>query len=66
LARYARLRGEFGRRCVRRARRLGAYIEARARPHLPWPPAALDQDPRRLLGEIGAPLAHIPELKGEL
>jgi 2-polyprenyl-6-methoxyphenol hydroxylase-like FAD-dependent oxidoreductase len=66
LARYARLRGEFGRRCVRRARRLGAYIEARARPHLPWPPAALDQDPRRLLREIGAPLAEIPELRGEL
>ena len=66
LDRYARLRGEFGRRCVRRARRLGAYIEARARPHLPWPPAAADQDPQRLLREIGAPLAAIPELGLEL
>ena len=66
LARYARLRGDFGRRCVRRGRRLGAYIEARARPHLPWPPAALDQDPQRLLREIGANLADIPELTVEL
>ncbi|HET7361937.1 MAG TPA: FAD-dependent monooxygenase [Burkholderiales bacterium] len=66
LARYARLRGEFGRRCVRRGRRLGAYIEARARPHLSWPPAALDQDPKRLLREIGASLAQIPELEIEL
>jgi 2-polyprenyl-6-methoxyphenol hydroxylase-like FAD-dependent oxidoreductase len=66
LDRYARLRGEFGRRCVRRARRLGAYIEARARPNLAWPPAAADQDPKRLLREIGAPLAAIPELGLEL
>ena len=62
LARYVRLRGEFGRRCVRRGRRLGAYIEARARPHLAWPPGALDQSPERLLREIGATLAEIPEL----
>jgi hypothetical protein len=60
------LRGEFGRRCVRRGRRLGAYIEARARPHLAWPPAALDQDPARLLREIGATMADIPELALEL
>ena len=66
LQRYARLRGEFGRRCVRRARRLGAYIEARARPHLPWPPGAADQDPKRLLREIAAPLASIPELGLEI
>ncbi|HYY62509.1 MAG TPA: FAD-dependent monooxygenase, partial [Burkholderiales bacterium] len=66
LARYARLRGEFGRRCVRRGRRLGAYIEARARPHLAWPPGALDQEPQRLLREIGATLAEIPELHVEL
>jgi len=62
LVRYVRLRGEFGRRCVRRGRRLGAYIEARARPHLAWPPGALDQSPERLLREIGATLADIPEL----
>ena len=66
LARYARLRGEFGRRCVRRGRRLGAYIEARARPDVPWPPGALDQNPERLLREIGATLAEIPELQAEL
>jgi 2-polyprenyl-6-methoxyphenol hydroxylase-like FAD-dependent oxidoreductase len=66
LARYARVRGEFGRRCVQRGRRLGAYIEARARPHLAWPPAALDQDPKRLLREIGAAFADIPEFKLEL
>lgn len=66
LARYARLRGEFGRRCVRRGRRLGAYIEARSRPQLAWPPAALDQDPQRLLREIGATLADISELGVEL
>jgi len=66
LARYARLRGEFGRGCVRRGRRLGAYIEARARPHFAWPPEALDQSAERLLREIGAPLAAIPELGVEL
>lgn len=66
LARYARLRGEFGSRCVRRGRRLGAYIEARARPQLAWPRAALDQDPPRLLREIGASMADIPELAVEL
>ena len=66
LSRYARLRGAFGRRCVQRGRRLGAYIEARARPHLAWPPGALDQEPKRLLREIGATLADIPELRMEL
>ncbi len=66
LARYAHLRGEFGRRCVRRGRRLGAYIEARSRPHLAWPAQALDQNPGRLLREIGATLADIPELAVEL
>ena len=66
LARYAEVRGEFGRRCVRRARRLGAYIEARARPELNWPPEALDQRPERVLREIGATMADIPELQLEL
>jgi 2-polyprenyl-6-methoxyphenol hydroxylase-like FAD-dependent oxidoreductase len=63
LRRYAGLRGEFGRRCVARGRHLGAYIEARARPHLAWPPEALDQRPERLLREIGASMAEIPELQ---
>jgi 2-polyprenyl-6-methoxyphenol hydroxylase-like FAD-dependent oxidoreductase len=66
LKRYATLRGEFGRRCVARGRRLGAYIEARARPQLAWPPEALDQRPERVLREIGATMAEIPELQLEL
>jgi 2-polyprenyl-6-methoxyphenol hydroxylase-like FAD-dependent oxidoreductase len=66
LRRYARLRGEFGHRCVARARRLGAYIEARTRPHLRWPAAALDQTPERILREIGAAVADIPELALEI
>ena len=66
LRRYARLRGEFGHRCVARARRLGAYIEARARPHHHWPAAALDQSPERILREIGAAVADIPELALEI
>ena len=63
LRRYAGLRGEFGRRCVARGRQLGAYIEARARPHLAWAPEALDQRPERVLREIGATMAEIPELQ---
>jgi 2-polyprenyl-6-methoxyphenol hydroxylase-like FAD-dependent oxidoreductase len=54
LARYDRLRGEFGRRCVARARRLGAYIE--------FPERRLDQRPERVLHEVAAALAEIPEL----
>lgn len=62
LQRYARLRGEFGRRCVARARRLGAYIEARTRPQAPWTAAQLDQRPERVLRETAAALSDIPEL----
>jgi 2-polyprenyl-6-methoxyphenol hydroxylase-like FAD-dependent oxidoreductase len=62
LARYDRLRGEFGRRCVARARRLGAYIEARSRPELAWTEAQLDQSPERVLHETAASLSDIPEL----
>jgi 2-polyprenyl-6-methoxyphenol hydroxylase-like FAD-dependent oxidoreductase len=62
LARYDRLRGEFGRRCVARARRLGSYIEARTRPEAGWSPEALDQSPERLLREVAAALSTIPEL----
>ncbi len=62
LARYDRLRGEFGRRCVARARRLGSYIEARARPDRGWTPEALDQSPERVLREVAAALSTIPEL----
>jgi 2-polyprenyl-6-methoxyphenol hydroxylase-like FAD-dependent oxidoreductase len=63
LRRYAGLRGQFGRQCVARGRQLGAYIEARARPHLAWAPEALDQRPERVLREIGATMAEIPELQ---
>jgi 2-polyprenyl-6-methoxyphenol hydroxylase-like FAD-dependent oxidoreductase len=53
LERYDRLRDEFGRRCIARARRLGSYIEARARPE-------------RLLHEVAASLSEIPELALEI
>jgi 2-polyprenyl-6-methoxyphenol hydroxylase-like FAD-dependent oxidoreductase len=66
LERYDRLRGEFGRRCVARARRLGAYIEARARPERGWSAEELDQRPERLLREVAAALSDIPELALEL
>jgi 2-polyprenyl-6-methoxyphenol hydroxylase-like FAD-dependent oxidoreductase len=62
LTRYDRLRGEFGRRCVARARRLGAYIEARARPERAWTPEQVDQRPERLMREVAASLKDIPEL----
>jgi 2-polyprenyl-6-methoxyphenol hydroxylase-like FAD-dependent oxidoreductase len=62
LARYDRLRTEFGRRCVARARRLGAYIEARSRPERKWTPEQLDQRPERVLNEVARALADIPEL----
>ncbi len=62
LARYARLRGDFGRRCVARARRLGAYIEARSRPEQAWSAEQLDQRPERVLHEVAAALSDIPEL----
>ena len=66
LARYDRLRGEFGRRCVARARRLGAYIEARARPERAWTPEQRDQRPERLMREVAASLSDIPELALEI
>ena len=62
LARYDGLRGEFGRRCVARARRLGSYIEARSRPERHWSAGELDQRPERVLHEFAASLADIPEL----
>lgn len=65
LARYDRLRSEFGRRCVARARRLGSYIEARSRPDKGWTPAQLDQRPERVLQEVALALAEIPELQIE-
>jgi 2-polyprenyl-6-methoxyphenol hydroxylase-like FAD-dependent oxidoreductase len=66
LARYDRLRGEFGRRCVARARRLGAYIEARARPGRGWTAEQLDQRPERVMREVAAALSEIPELALEV
>jgi 2-polyprenyl-6-methoxyphenol hydroxylase-like FAD-dependent oxidoreductase len=62
LARYERLRSEFGRRCVARARRLGSYIEARSRPEKGWSAEELDQRPERVLQEVALALADIPEL----
>jgi len=66
LARYERLRSEFGRRCVARARRLGSYIEARSRPDKGWTPGQLDQRPQRVLHEVALALADIPELQIEI
>jgi 2-polyprenyl-6-methoxyphenol hydroxylase-like FAD-dependent oxidoreductase len=66
LARYDRLRGEFGRRCVARARRLGAYIEARARPERGWTEQQTDQRPERVMREVAASLSDIPELALEV
>ena len=62
LQRYERLRGEFGRRCVARARRVGAYIEARVRPERAWSAEELDQRPERVLHVAAAALSDIPEL----
>jgi len=66
LARYDRLRSEFGRRCVARARRLGSYIEARSRPEKGWSAEDLDQRPERVLHEVALALADIPELQIEI
>jgi 2-polyprenyl-6-methoxyphenol hydroxylase-like FAD-dependent oxidoreductase len=66
LERYDRLRGEFGRRCVARARRLGSYIEARARPQRGWTAEELDQRPERVMREVAAALSEIPELALEI
>ena len=62
LQRYDSFRGAFGRRCVARARRLGAYIEARSRPEIAWSAAQLDQSAERVLRETAASLSEIPEL----
>jgi len=66
LARYDRLRGEFGRRCIARARRLGSYIEARARPERGWTPEQRDQSPPRVMREVAASLSDIAELQIEV
>jgi len=66
LARYDRLRSEFGRRCVARARRLGSYIEARSRPGKGWSAEELDQRPEHVLQEVALALAEIPELQIEV
>jgi 2-polyprenyl-6-methoxyphenol hydroxylase-like FAD-dependent oxidoreductase len=60
LERYDRLRGNFGRSCVARGRRIGAYIEAAAKG------IALEQSPERILREVGAALPDIPELALEI
>jgi 2-polyprenyl-6-methoxyphenol hydroxylase-like FAD-dependent oxidoreductase len=49
LARYDRMRCEFGRWCVQRARSIGSYIEQRAIP-----------DAQTVLSEVGAVRAGIP------
>ena len=66
LSRYDRLRGEFGRRCIARARRLGSYIEAVARPDRGWTAAQRDQRPERVMREVAASLSDIPELALEI
>ena len=66
LARYERLRSEFGRGVVRRSARIGAYIEARARPERAWTAEELDQSPERILMEVGTALVDIPELSLEI
>jgi 2-polyprenyl-6-methoxyphenol hydroxylase-like FAD-dependent oxidoreductase len=66
LARYDRLRCEFGRRVVARARRLGAFVEAASSPNRPWTAEQLDQSPQRLLREVAASLSDIPELALEV
>ena len=66
LARYDHLLSEFGRGVVRRAARIGAYIEARARPERNWTAAELDQSPERILKEVGTALVDIPELSLEI
>jgi len=66
LARYERLRSEFGRAVVRRSARIGAYIEARARPERSWSAEELDQSPERILMEVGTALVDIPELSLEI
>jgi 2-polyprenyl-6-methoxyphenol hydroxylase-like FAD-dependent oxidoreductase len=49
LGRYDRMRGEFGRWCVQRARAIGGYIERREM-----------ADPERVLADVGAIRADIP------
>ena len=66
LARYDRLRSEYGRACVARGRSLGSYIEARSRPERKWTSAQLDQRPERVLGEVALALDEIPELALEI
>lgn len=66
LARYDRLRTEFGRRCVARGRRLGSYIEAKSHPAQGWTPEQLEQRPDRLLNEVALALEDIPELAIEV
>ena len=66
LARYDALRTEYGRRAVARARRLGAYIEARSRPDRPWTAAQLDQRPEHVLNQVALALEDIPELQLEV
>jgi 2-polyprenyl-6-methoxyphenol hydroxylase-like FAD-dependent oxidoreductase len=66
LSRYDRLRGEFGRRCVARGRRLGSYIEARSRPARNWTAEQLDQRPQHVLHQVAAALSEIPELALEV
>lgn len=62
LTRYDRERRRFGEAIVARARWLGAYIEARARPGATRP--GLPEEPAAVLREIGAKLNDIPELAG--
>ena len=62
LVRYDRERRLFGTRVVARARRLGAYIEARLKPPELRTLEECDQRPEIVMREIGANLADIGEL----
>jgi 2-polyprenyl-6-methoxyphenol hydroxylase-like FAD-dependent oxidoreductase len=62
LARYDREQGEFGRRCVARARYLGAHLEAQHKPRELRTAAELSRDPEKWIRESGARLRDIPEL----
>ena len=66
LARYDALRTEYGRRAVARARRLGAYIEAKSRPRRAWTEQELDQRPEHVLNQVALALEDIPELQLEV
>lgn len=61
LERYQRERHTFGTRIVARARRLGAYLEARLKPPAERMPEEREQHPETVMREIGSSAVEIPE-----